>query len=215
MPRSAERLARFTTTERWVHRGTAAIMGVLLLTAAALYIGPLSVLVGRRSLVAMVHVYAGVALPAPILLGLLSRAFRRDAGILNRLTAADWEWLRSKDRRSGRIPVGKFNAGQKLNAAFVVGAILVMLGTGLMMRWANTWPVSLRTGATFVHDWLAYAVVVVLAGHLWFAGNDPVARQGMRTGTVPLDWARREHGRWAAEGREPAGGDAVSGVGDR
>ena len=31
------------------------------------------------------------------------------------------------------------------------------------------------------------------------AGNDPVARLGLRTGWVPLAWARREHavGRWA------------------
>lgn len=198
MPRPAE-LLRFTKAERWVHRATGALMGSCLITAAILYIGPLSVLVGRRALVADIHIYSGIALPGPFLLGWLSKAFRADARRLNRLNATDREWLRSKDRRSGRLPVGKFNAGQKLNASFVVGAIFVMLGTGLIMRYANGWPVSLRTGATLVHDWLAYGVAAVIIGHLYFAANDPIARSGMRTGVVPETWARREHSIWAAE----------------
>ena len=188
-----------TWSQRWVHRGVASLMGICLLTAAILYIGPLSVLVGQRALVEQVHVYAGMALPAPVLLGLLSRPFRADVGRLNRFSHVDWLWLRSSDRRSGALPVGKFNAGQKINAAFIAGAILVMLGTGLIMRYANVWPVSYRTGATFVHDWLAYAIVAMVAGHLYFATRDPLARRGMRTGIVPLQWARREHRGWAEE----------------
>jgi len=198
MRRPAE-LLRFTKAERWVHRTTGALMGVCLLTAAVLYLGPLSVLVGRRALMADIHIYSGIALPLPIVVGWLSKAFRADAGRLNRLGPADWEWLRSKDRRSGRLPVGKFNAGQKLNASFIVGAILVLLGTGLTMRYANSWPLSLRTGATLVHDWLAYAVTAVVLGHLYMAANDPIARSGMRSGFVPEGWAVREHSRWAAE----------------
>jgi formate dehydrogenase subunit gamma len=150
-----------------------------------------------------IHVYAGLALPLPALLGLLSGAFRADLRRLNRFLPGDVAWLRDRDRRSGRIAVGKFNAGQKLNAAFTAGAILVMLGTGVMMRYAEAWPISLRTGATFVHDWLAYAIAVVLLGHLTLAARDPIARDGMRTGQVPQSWARREHAAWAAEAAQP------------
>ncbi len=198
-PRVGAALRRFTRGERWVHRTTAVLMGICLLTAAVLYIGPLSVLVGRRALVEEVHVYAGIGLPLPILAGWLSAAFRVDVRRLNRFTPTDWAWLRSRDRRSGRLAVGKFNAGQKLNASFVAGAILAMLGTGLIMRYANQWPLSLRTGATFVHDWLSYAVAGVVLGHIAFALRDPAARAGMRTGEVPSDWAQAEHGAWAEE----------------
>ena len=97
------------------------------------------------------------------------------------------------------MPVGKFNAGQKLNAAFTLGAILVMLGTGLVMRYGNSWPVRWRTGATFVHDWLSLLVLIVVCGHMWYAWRDPVARTGMRTGWVPVHWAAAEHAAWAAE----------------
>jgi formate dehydrogenase subunit gamma len=171
-------------------------MLICVATAAVLYLGPLSVAVGRRRLVADVHIYSGIALPVPVLLGWLRASFRRDARLLNRFTRDDWRWLASRTRRDGRIPVGKFNAGQKLNASFTVGAIIVMLGTGMIMRYANGWPVSYRTGATFVHDWLAYGIVAVLVGHLYFASRDPAARAGMRTGWVPRGWARREHSAW-------------------
>jgi cytochrome b subunit of formate dehydrogenase len=192
-------LLRFGRSSRRVHRATALLMGVCLVTAAALYVGPVSVLVGRRALVADVHVLAGLALPVPVLLGWLSRSFRADVRRLNRFSRVDWEWLRSADRRSGRFPVGKFNAGQKLNASLVTGGALVLLGSGTIMRFANHWPLSWRTGATFVHDWFAFAVTGLVLGHLWFALRDPVARAGMRTGLVPLWWARREHLGWADE----------------
>ncbi|HEY5032316.1 MAG TPA: cytochrome b/b6 domain-containing protein [Actinomycetes bacterium] len=191
---------RFSRGERWVHWTLAALMLVLIATAAILYLAPLSQLVGRRHLVEQIHVYTGFALPVPVLLGWLrSAALRLDTRRLNRFTPDDFAWLRSRQRRSGAIPVGKFNAGQKLNASFTVGAIAVMLGTGLIMYFTHLWPLAWRTGATFVHDWLAFGIFLVVAGHLWYAAKDPDARLGMRHGLVPLGWARREHGAWAAE----------------
>jgi formate dehydrogenase subunit gamma len=198
-------LRRFTTGERWVHRSLATLMAILLITAAILYFGPLSVIVGRRHLVEQIHVFSGFLLPAPIVLGWIwSAALRLDIAEMNRFTAHDWEWLRSRDRRSGRIPVGKFNAGQKLNGAFVIGAILVMLGTGIVMYYTHLLPLAWRTGATFVHDWLAFGIGIVVAGHLWFAAKDPLARAGMRTGLVPAEWAKREHSAWASAETKPA-----------
>ncbi len=188
-----------------MHRSTAALMGVCLLTAAILYVGPLAILVGHRGVVEQVHVVAGIALPLPILLGWFSAAFRTDVRRLNRFTPADWTWLRRRDRRTVLLPVGKFNAGQKLNASFLTGSIIVLLGTGLIMRFPGAWPVSLRTGATFVHDWMSYAVAAVVLGHIMFAMRDPVARAGMRTGSVPAAWAHDEHSEWAKEAGRATG----------
>jgi formate dehydrogenase subunit gamma len=199
MSTPAQMIRRFTGGERWVHWSTAALLGLCLVTAAIMYVGPLEILFGRRRLVELVHVYSGFALPAPVLLGWLSRSFRDDMRRLNRFRPRDWEWLRSRDRRSGRIAVGKFNPGQKLNAAFTGGAILVMLGTGILMFWPNLWAVSLRTGATFVHDWLALAVFVVVLGHIWYAVRDPESLQGMRSGMVPRSWAARNNADWVGE----------------
>lgn len=197
-------MTRFTLGVRSVHHATAALMIVCLTTASILYVPAFSVAVGRRHLVVMVHLVAGFGLPVPALLGLVSRAFRDDLRRLNRFSPADWRWLRGSDRRAtvrgrGIHAVGKFNAGQKLNAAFVGGAILVMLGTGTILTFPDPWPDTFRTGATFVHDWLTFAVFAVFLGHLWYALRDRGALSGMFLGQVPEDWAARNHPAWLDE----------------
>lgn len=204
------RLPRFGRPERAVHHATALLMIVCLATAACLYFPALSTLVGRRHLLKTIHLWAGFGLPVPIVLGWLSRALREDLRRLNRFTSVDWEWLRRRDRRAvrdgvGVLPVGKFNAGQKLNAAFVAGAILIMLATGTMLAFPGPWPVSLRTGATFVHDWLFLGIAVITAGHLWYALRDRGALTGMITGSVRPDWAAEHHAGWF---RENGGGES-------
>lgn len=92
--------------------------------------------------------------------------------------------------------MGKFHPGQKLNAAFTMGAIVVMLGTGSIMHWFSLFPVDWRTGATFVHDWLAITLAVVIAGHLRMAFSDSDALRGMTKGWVPATWARRHRPKW-------------------
>ncbi|SHL39794.1 cytochrome b/b6 domain-containing protein [Streptomyces yunnanensis] len=196
--RHAERLQRFTAAERWVHRATAALMGIMLLTAACLYVPYLAELVGRRSLLVTLHEWAGIALPAPLLAGLVSRAFRADLGRLNRFGPQDRGWVRAALRGHHR-PSGKFNAGQKLYAALVAGAALVMIGTGLILWFPSLVPLLWRTGATFVHDWIALLIGVLVIGHVWMAARDPEARRGLRTGHVSRAWARREHPLWEEE----------------
>ncbi|MGW0878820.1 cytochrome b/b6 domain-containing protein [Streptomyces sp. NPDC002671] len=193
------RIRRFGRAQRWVHRTTAVLMGICVATAAILYIPQLAVLVGRRELVVRVHECAGLALPVPVLLGLASRAFRADLGFLNRFGPHDRVWLRAvllRDKRRASRPAGKFNAGQKIYAAWISGATLVMLGTGLIMWFTHLTPLMWRTSATFVHDWLALTMGVVLAGHIGMALGDPEARRGLRTGTVSRQWAEREHPLW-------------------
>ncbi len=199
MTPSPDRVPRFTTAERWTHRLLAIDMVILLATAAALYIPSISALVGNRPTVRLIHLIAGYALPIPILAALFFAAFRLDVARLNRFTPEDWQWLRSRDRRSGRIRIGKFNPGQKLNAAFTLGAIIVMFATGLVLAWNSLFPDDVRTGATFVHDWLALVIAIVAAGHIAMALRDPMARVGMRTGEVSVEWAEREHPAWAEE----------------
>ncbi|WP_377272407.1 cytochrome b/b6 domain-containing protein [Peterkaempfera sp. SMS 1(5)a] len=196
MLRQPDLRPRFTRAERWVHRVTGLLMGSCLVTAAVLYLPPLAELVGRRRLVVVVHEWSGLLLPLPLLAGLLSVALRADLRRLNRFGKHDWQWLRAVLRRRTERPAGKFNAGQKLYAAWTAGAVLVMMGTGLLMWFPHLAPLVWRTGATFVHDWLALVVAAAVAGHLWMASRDPEARLGMRTGEVSRRWAEREHPLW-------------------
>ena len=199
-----ERIERFTRAERYIHWATAALMLVLIATGAILYNDQLAIYLGHRQFIAVTHLYCGFALPIPMAAGVFSKAYRADARRLNRHTTQDRLWLRHRGWKPGRVrqhglKVGKFNAGQKLNAAFLCGAILVMVGTGTIMWFQSLTSVSTRTGATFVHDWLAIAVGFVIIGHVRFAIADRHARAGMRWGTVPRRWAEQEHGLWAQE----------------
>ena len=195
------RLERFDAAEQALHWVNAGLFGVLLLTAAILYIGPLSGLVGRRQLVRLVHVVTGLALPFPLLaarLGPWRAAFVADVRALARFDDDDRRWMRSLGRAKD-LRMGKFHPGQKLNAAFTLGAIVVMLGTGSVMHWFRYFPVDWRTGATFVHDWLAVVVAIVIAGHLKMALSDADARRAMTQGWVPTVWARRHRPKWYEE----------------
>jgi formate dehydrogenase subunit gamma len=161
---------RFSAAEVVVHTAFALLIGLGIVTAAIMWVDTLAVAVGRRDLVRSVHLAAGLLAPIPLALGLLSARFRADVIRLERWSDTDVAWLRSRDRRSGRIPVDRFNAGQKLNAALTIGAIVVLLGTGAVMAgWLWSWPTSARTDATWVHDWTAFALTVAVVGHIGFA----------------------------------------------
>jgi formate dehydrogenase subunit gamma len=179
----------------------------------ALYIEPIMALVGRRLLIQDIHVYTGVFLPVPLLISVIGywgKGLREDVSRLNRWIPDDRTWLRvsfadKARRRSMRaqLRLGKFNAGQKLNAAFTIGAILIMLGTGIMLKWYHPFPLAWRTGATFVHDWLAIFMVVVIFGHICFALKDPEALRSIFTGKVTRGWAKRHAPAWLVEVESP------------
>ena len=204
---------RFDRTERWLHWANATLVGVLVFTGAVLYSGELSSILGRRAFFKEIHVIAGLCLPVPFLLALpgrRGRGLRRDLGVLNRFSADDVRWLRSRggDRT---VRLGKFNPGQKLNTAFVGAALVTMLATGLVLRFFNPFPLAWRTGATFIHDWTALGLALAITGHVWLAVSDPDALGGMVSGTVPARWARRKRPGWYEEqqgqpvSEEPAG----------
>ena len=203
---------RFDRVERAVHWVNASLFLILIATGAALYFTPLIALVGRRRLIEQVHLYVGLSLPLPLLLGLAGswgRGLRRDVGRINRWTEDDMRWLRGLvDTASGRRQaaprprLGKFNPGQKLNAAFVAGGGLVMLGTGALLRWYVPFPLSWRAGATFVHNWLAVIFVIVILGHIALALSDRDALRAMFRGRVSRAWAARHAPAWLDESAE-------------
>jgi formate dehydrogenase subunit gamma len=200
----SDRICRFSRAQRLVHHATGWLMLLCVATAACLYLPQLSELVGHRYLIITVHEWSGILLPVPFLLGLTSSTFRRDLRRLNRFADYDWMWLRAvcKRQTSPRSrPAGKFNAGQKLYAGWIAGAIPVMLFTGLLMWFTGLLPAVPRTSVGFVHQWLALTIGLVVAGHMRMAYKDPEARRGMRTGSVDVAWARRHHPRWVAKER--------------
>jgi formate dehydrogenase subunit gamma len=191
---------RFDRVERTLHWVNATLFLVLMLTGAALYAGPISTIVGNRQIVRFVHVYAGLALPLPLIVALVGRRgarLRTDLGRLNRWSRDDARWFRRRKRRGVRL--GKFNPGQKLNTAFIGGAGVVMLATGSIMHWFDLFPIDWRTGATFVHDWFALGIWVAVLGHIVFALRDSESLESMLGGEIAARWAREKAPLWYEE----------------
>jgi formate dehydrogenase subunit gamma len=194
---------RFDGVQRATHWANALLFGILMLTALPLYFPALSDVVGRRALVANIHVWCGVALPVPIVISLLGpwgARMRRDVRRINVWTKDEVKWLRTLGMNAPRVR-DKFNPGQKLNAIFVGGAILVMFATGFVLKWFGFFPVSWRTGATFVHDLLALAIFIVVIGHILFAVTHPESLRSMLKGWISESWASRNAPGWLKENK--------------
>jgi formate dehydrogenase subunit gamma len=195
------RILRFDRVQRTAHWVNALLFGILMLTALILYFPGLSGIVGRRALVVNVHVWSGIALPIPLVVSPLCRwgaRMRRDLRRVNRWTRDEIAWLWALGRRAPRV-VDKFNPGQKLNSIFVGGSIVVMLATGIVLRWFQFFPVTWRMGATFVHDVLAFAIFIVVIGHIIFALAHPESMRSMVKGWVTEGWAARHAPDWLRE----------------
>jgi formate dehydrogenase subunit gamma len=98
--------------------------------------------------------------------------------------------------RDYRATPGKFHAGQKLNAAALGGALVLLFATGVVLRWYEPFPLNVRRGATFVHDWVAFLLAIDLVAHVGKALADPVALRAMWGGSAPRRWAATKHPRW-------------------
>jgi len=199
------RILRFDTVQRTAHWATALLFGILMVTALPLYFGSLADVVGRRHLVAEIHLWTGIALPFPLVLSLVGpwgAVMRRDVHRINRWRKEEIRWLRSLGRRQTELD--KFNPGQKLNAIFVAGVIVVMLGTGSMLQWFRFFPISWRTGATSVHDVFAFVIFAVVLGHIAMALTHRGSMRSMIKGWVTEGWAARHAAAWLREVRAEA-----------
>ena len=197
-------LVRFDRVERFAHWMNALLFAILMLTALPLYFAQVEALVGRRLLIAEIHTWTGIFLPVPLLVSLVGSwgsGFRADVQRFNLWTKGELRWVRSFGRAS-MIEMGKFNPGQKLNALFIGSSIVVMFGTGLILRWFSLFPLGWRTGATFVHDLLAFAIVVAVAGHVVQALVHKDALKSMLTGRISREWASVHAQKWLIEEKD-------------
>jgi len=198
---SGRYVRRFSRTERVLHWANALGFLVLLASGLVLYLPSLAVLVGRRPLVKDVHFWSGigwVCVLALVIVGGDRRGILRTARELDRFDRDDARWL----LRRPPAPQGRFNAGQKLNAALTAAFTLLFLVSGLLL-WLGERDTRFRFASTVVlHDGLMYASLALLVGHLYLAVLHPATRHALRgitVGTVSEDWARRHHAKWEPE----------------
>jgi formate dehydrogenase subunit gamma len=191
---------RFSRMERLLHWVNALGFFFLLATGLILYLPRLSELVSRRQLIQSLHFWAGVGwlavLAAVVLTG--GRRLLATARELEQFDRDDLRWLRGR-----KAPQGRFNAGQKINAA-LTAAFTVLFGISGLLLWFGEQDTRLRFASTVIlHDGLMYVALALLVGHLYLALIHPATRhalRGMTLGDVRVEWAARHHAKWQPEG---------------
>ena len=111
-------ILRFSRTERTLHWVNALYFSILLGTGLILYLPSLAAEVGRRPLIKDIHFWTGVSwLPALAVIVVLGdrKGVLRTTRELDSFDGDDLRWLAHRSP----APQGRFNAGQKLNAAIV------------------------------------------------------------------------------------------------
>ncbi len=190
---------RFSPVERLLHWVNAAGFFFLLATGLILYLPRLSVLVNRRQLIQSLHFWAGVgwlaALAVVIVLG--GRRLLATARELDTFDSDDVRWLRRRE-----APQGRFNAGQKINAA-LTAAFAVLFGISGLLLWFGEQDTRYRFASTvLLHDGLMYVSLFLVVGHLYLTLIHPATRhslRGMTLGNVDAKWAARHHAKWRPE----------------
>ena len=201
-----DRVVRFDRTERILHWVSAVAAIAAVATGAVLYVAPLANAVGRRDVVRDLHVVTGFASVVPFAVAMAGpwrESLRRDVARFANWHDDDLRWFRRRTRRAAET--GKFTGGQKLNAVLMSSALVVLLITGTIMKWFGPFPLEWRTGATFVHDYVSFALWFLIPAHIVKAAATRGAVRAMWTGWVGRDDARRRPRWWESVGESDRG----------
>jgi formate dehydrogenase subunit gamma len=170
-------LRRFSRTERALHWIHAAAFFLLLGSGLILYLPSLAA-IGNRPLVKAVHIDVAIAWAVALALVVLvgdRRGLRRTIRDLDLFDDDDRLWLRGIP-----APQGRFNAGQKLNAA-LTAAFAVLFAVSGVLLWAGERDTRFRFAGTIVlHDGLMWISLLLLVGHLFLAVIYPRTRHALR-----------------------------------
>ena len=200
------RIARFSGTERLAHWLLAVTFFVMLGSGLALYLPDLATLVDRPTAKTW-HIWSALALPIGIAVLVLvgnRRSLLRSAAEIDRFDADDARFLNPSRIVTGQHapPQNRSNAGQKLNTVLTAALLAVLFVTGGLL-WLGERNHAFRfDGTVIVHDWSMFALIVLVAGHLYMAILNPSTRHSLRgitTGEVDRSWAKTHHAKWVAE----------------
>jgi formate dehydrogenase subunit gamma len=200
------RIRRFSRTERGVHWVQAISFLSLLISGFILALPSLEAIIGHRALMREIHLSSAFFFafgPTIVALSGDRRSMGQDVREIDMWDEDDLRWLIPFPllRMLGikTPPQGRFNAGQKLNAIFVVWTTITFTVTGLLMWQNRRFPTDLVSQANTIHTALAYIALAAFLGHLFLATTYPATRHAFRAitqGWVNVDWAEHHHPKW-------------------
>ena len=207
-PPTEERLVRFVPAERLAHWAYAVFFLLSFVSGLLLWIPSTRTwLAGSRHVFAHLHGGMGaLMIGVPLVLFLLVDR-RRLAGDVREIDLWDgddraWFWRAMRGHtllRREMPPQGRLNAGQKANSIIVAAMAVGFAVTGSLLLAGPRVPSWLVSRALLLHQVLAAAAIVLLAGHLLHVFSTRHGRDSLRAmtrGTMSDMVARERHEKW-------------------
>ena len=198
-------IQRYATSDR-VNHWIVAMCFVLLSLSGLAFFHPafffLSNVLGGPVWARILHPFLGIVLFVSFIC--LSLRVWKD----NYFKPVDFEWLKRIDEviNNGhgpdQLPIGKYNAGQKLMFWSMIGSVTFLLLTGLIIwrsYFAEYFPIFILRSAMVLHMLAAFIGILSLITHVYAAIWIKGTVRAMTRGTVEADWAKQHHPEWYRE----------------
>lgn len=196
---------RYVTSDRVNHWVVAMCFVVLSLSGLAFFHPSfffLSSVLGGPVWSRILHPFLGILLFLTFV-GLALRVWKE-----NKFKAVDVEWLKRIDEviNNGdgpdKLPIGKYNAGQKLMFWSMVGSVTLLLITGIVIwrsYFAGFFPIVVVRLAFVIHMLAAVIGIISLIVHVYAAIWIKGTLRAMTRGNVDAAWAKHHHPEWYRE----------------
>lgn len=198
-------IQRYAASDRANHWVVAILFVILSLTGLAFFHPSfffLSNVLGGPVWSRILHPFLGIVM-AISFVGLARRVWRE-----NFIKPVDIEWLKRIDEviNNGdgpdKLPIGKYNAGQKLMFWTMVGSVILLLLSGIVIwraYFAAYFPIPVIRIAMVVHMLAGFTGIVALIVHVYAAIWVKGTLRAMTRGTVDANWAKHHHPEWYKE----------------
>ncbi len=126
----------------------------------------------------------------------------------NFIKPVDIEWLKrikeviNNEDGPDSLPIGKYNAGQKLMFWTMVGSVALLLISGIVIwrsYFATYFPIPVIRFAMVIHMLAGFTGIVALIVHVYAAIWVKGTIRAMTRGTVEEAWAKHHHPEWFKE----------------
>ncbi len=201
-------IQRYGASDRANHWVVAILFVILSLTGLAFFHPSfffLSNVLGGPVWARILHPFLGIVM-ALSFVGLARRVWRE-----NFIKPVDIQWLKMIDEviNNGdgpdKLPIGKYNAGQKLMFWTMVGSVILLLLSGFVIwraYFAAYFPIPVIRIAMLVHMLAGFTGIIALIVHVYAAIWVKGTLRAMTRGTVDANWAKHHHPEWHKEQTE-------------
>jgi formate dehydrogenase subunit gamma len=196
---------RYGVSDRLNHWVVAILFVLLALTGLAFFHPSfffLSVVLGGPVWARILHPFLGLVMAASFV-GLAIRVWRD-----NFIKPVDIEWLKMIEEviNNGdgpdKLPIGKYNAGQKLMFWTMVGSVAALVLSGLLIwraYFAEYFPIPVLRFSMVIHMLAGFTGILALIVHVYAAIWVKGTIRAMVRGNVDADWAKHHHPEWFKE----------------